>query len=309
MESGSKKISSRLGALIIVLGATLWGTTGTFQAFAPEGTSPLALGEVRITLAGLFLLVWVIYKEGIRSLRGPWATGSVLLSASGMAGFQLCFFAAVLKTGVAVGTMVTIGSSPIIAGLLGRVILGEKLTNKWKIATLMAVIGCCLIARGDGQTQFNLLGITLALMAGFSYGVMGLGMKNLQKSHSPLAIITAIMLTGALLASPVYAFVPLGWITTIRGITVSMGISLLSTTLAYALFSLGLTVVPISTAYTLTLAEPLTACLLGIFLLGEQLPPSGIAGIVLLFSGVVFMATEGEKTDQGQKSPTYRNKI
>ncbi|WP_448807888.1 EamA family transporter, partial [Aminobacterium mobile] len=41
--------------------------------------------------------------------------------------------------------------------------------------------------------------------------------------------------------------------------------------LPYILFALGLTLVPVAKVYTLSLSEPLTACLLGILLLGERL--------------------------------------
>ena len=43
---------------------------------------------------------------------------STYIGAAGMASFQLTFFAAVKLTGVAMGTVVAIGSAPIFAGLV-----------------------------------------------------------------------------------------------------------------------------------------------------------------------------------------------
>jgi DME family drug/metabolite transporter len=48
--------------------------------------------------------------------------------------------------------------------------------------------------------------------------------------------------------------------------------------------------VPTATAVTLSLAEPLTAGLLGVFLLGEQLTPLAWLGIAFLFMGLALLA-------------------
>jgi DME family drug/metabolite transporter len=71
---------------------------------------------------------------------------------------------------------------------------------------------------------------------------------------------------------------------------VALHLGLLATAAAYALFSRGLSQVPVATAVTLSLAEPLTAGLLGVFLLGERLTAWALLGIVLLLSGLILIA-------------------
>ena len=67
-------------------------------------------------------------------------------------------------------------------------------------------------------------------------------------------------------------------------------LGLFATALAYILFGKGLRLVPLATAVTLSLAEPLTAGMLGVLLLGEKLSlPAGL-GIVLIFSGLVVLS-------------------
>jgi DME family drug/metabolite transporter len=56
------------------------------------------------------------------------------------------------------------------------------------------------------------------------------------------------------------------------------------------LFARGLRAVPVATAVTLSLAEPLTATTLGLFVLGERLTPSALLGIGLLFSGLALLS-------------------
>ena len=63
----------------------------------------------------------------------------------------------------------------------------------------------------------------------------------------------------------------------------------------YTLFAQGLRLVPVATAATLTLAEPLTAGVLGVFFLHEPLTPVAVLGIALIFSGLVVLTTERGK--------------
>jgi len=64
--------------------------------------------------------------------------------------------------------------------------------------------------------------------------------------------------------------------------------------LAYSLFAHGLQRVPVATAATLTLAEPLTAGMLGVFLLGERLAPQAWLGVGLIFVGLGVIAQKSK---------------
>jgi DME family drug/metabolite transporter len=79
-----------------------------------------------------------------------------------------------------------------------------------------------------------------------------------------------------------------------RGMAVALHLGLLATAVSYGLFARGLKSISVGTAATLSLAEPLTAALLGVVVLGEHLSLSQVSGIVLLFGGLLFLAL-GEK--------------
>jgi DME family drug/metabolite transporter len=75
-----------------------------------------------------------------------------------------------------------------------------------------------------------------------------------------------------------------------RGALVVLHLGLVTVGLAYTLFGQGLKRVPVSNAVTLTLAEPMTAGILGVLLLGEQLTLQAGLGILLIFSGLALLA-------------------
>src|ERR671918_762730 len=96
----------------VLLAAILFGTTGTAQALGPEAADPVGVGAARVLVGGVLLAA-----VGRGALRGSWALRPVLVAVAGVAAYQLSFFAAVADTGVAVGTIVALGSAPTPAGL------------------------------------------------------------------------------------------------------------------------------------------------------------------------------------------------
>jgi len=285
----SVKQSSTIGVLFVLGAALLWGTTGTAQAFAPPGFDSTVIGTLRLVIGGLALLLLAGSKREIGSFR-EWKVLPVVLAGLFTATYQLCFFAAVAKTGVAVGTIVGIGSSPIAGGILGYLFRGEKPGKRWGVATTLAIIGCSLLSLGGGPLQVDPLGITLALGAGASYAAYTLAIKGLLDHHPPNAVMAVVVCVGALILSPLMIGRDLGWLLQPRAILVVLHIGLATMALSYWFFSRGLQRVPVATAVTLSLAEPMTASLLGIFVLGEVLTAQAFSGIGLIFSGLLILA-------------------
>lgn len=282
------------GTGFVLLAAMLWGTTGTAQAFAPAGFDSTVIGALRLALGGTALLGLALIRRNLGPLRG-WPLWPTFCAALFTAAYQLCFFAAVAKTGVAVGTIVGIGSSPIAAGLLSFLFRGERPGRLWMIATLLAIVGCAMLSLSGGSVAVDPLGIALAIGAGVAYAAYTLVIKGLLDGRSPDAVMAIVFCLGALLLAPLLFGRELGWLAQPRGIAVIFHLGLISAGLAYWLFARGLQLVPVSTAVTLSLAEPLTAGLLGVVVLGETLTPPAFAGIALIFAGLLLLTLGGRR--------------
>ena len=274
--------------------AVLWGTTGTAQAFAPDSASSLAIGAVRLAVGGGALLLFALLRGSLQHGQS-WPIAATLLGGASMAAYQPTFFASVAQTGVAVGTMVAIGSAPIIAGLIGVVVFRERPSRNWLLATGLAIVGCSLLVTAGGQVTVNPIGVLLALGAGASYAVYTYASKVLV-AKLPADAVTAVVFTlGAIFLAPLLFTLDMTWLTSTRGLLVALHLGIMATAVAYALYVRGLKKVKAETAVTLALGEPLTASLLGIFLLGEQLTLYGFIGIGFLFSGLALLTRADNK--------------
>lgn len=275
----------------------LWGTTGTAQALAPDGASPLAVGALRLLVGGAALLGFLFLRRPAPGTQtaGRLPGGPVLLAAGCMAAYQVLFFAGVARTGVAVGTIVGIGSSPVLAGLLGFLFRGERPGWRWGAATALAVAGCALLALAGKEIDIDLGGMLLAVGAGGAYATFSLASKGMLERHPVEQVMAVVFGLGALILAPLLLVEDTSWLADPRGIGVTAWLGLAATALAYSLFGQGLRLTQVATAVTLSLAEPLTAGTLGVALLGEQITPASAAGIALIFSGLVVLSIPAKR--------------
>ncbi|WP_394234339.1 EamA family transporter [Niallia oryzisoli] len=274
----------KLPPVFVLLAAILWGTTGTTQALAPEAAHPIAIGATRLAVGGLFLLL-VLLVIGKFNFRG-WPIKTTLLASFCMALYQPLFFSAVSVTGVAIGTVVAIGSAPIFSGLIEWVYVKNRPSKIWWNSTFLSIIGCLFIFVNKESLLVNPIGIIMALGAGLSFASYTFISRTLVENHSPLSVVAVVFTLSAIYLSPFLFIYNMSWIMSFRGMGVSLQLGIMATGIAYLLFSKGLVHVSSSTAVTLSLAEPLTAALLGVFLLNETLTITSWFGILLLILGI-----------------------
>lgn len=272
---------------MVVMAAVMWGTTGTARALAPADAAPVAVGAVRIAIGGAVLVALALVR-GTLSVR--WPPLPALAAAAGVALYQIAFFEGVARAGVAIGTIVGIGSAPVFAGVVAAIALGERPTRRWVAATTLAVAGVVLLSfpAAGGLVP---LALVLPLTAGAAYAVYATATKALLPGRDNVAVAALAFGGGALLLLPVLATADLSWLARREGVVAALELGLVATALAYVLFTGGLARIPVGWGATLSLAEPLTAALLGMLLLGETLSAGQWAGAGLVAAGLVVLAT------------------
>jgi DME family drug/metabolite transporter len=279
---------------LVLFAAVLFGTTGTAQALGPDA-SPLAVGSARIAVGAVLLALAAWLVRG--GAGGRWSRGTLAASAAGIAGYQLFFFAAVADTGVAVGTVVALGSAPAMAGLLARAVDGTPLDRRWAACTALATTGVLLLVLSGADAQVSVLGVVLAVGAGASYATYTVCSKLLlADGHAPEAVMARGFGLAAIALLPLLA-VKGGDVASPDGVALALYLGAIPTALAYVLFARGLKWLTPGETATLTLAEPLTAAALGTVVLSERPGALAIAGAVLVLAGLAALAAPRRTTD------------
>lgn len=279
---------SRAPLLLVLAAAALFGTTGTAQALGPDA-SPATVGAARVAIGGALLLIYASLNGELRAR--PWDLRLVAVSGLAVGIYQVSFFSSVSRTGVAIGTIVALGSAPALTGLLGRIVLGERPGRRWVFATMLATAGSALLVAGGGSIGVDPLGVVLALVAGLGYAVYTLiGKSQLDAGHPPTAVMATAFATGALVLAPVLLLGDTGWLAKPSGLALAAYLGVFTSALAYVFFARGLQALPSATVVTLTLAEPLTATTLGVVVLGERPSLLAFGGAALVLSGLLTLA-------------------
>ena len=286
-------MSQRLSYLLVLLGAVLWGTTGTSQTFMPQTIHPLAVGASRLAIGGFTLFIILLVMRKIDFRNWPWK--ATIYAAVSMAVFQYLFFSSVRLTGVAIGTVVTIGSAPVFSGLIEWVIVKHRPTRVWLSATVLAIAGCSLLFLNEEGVVVDPLGIAMSLGAGFLFAVYALVNKDVLDRVPTVPAVAVIFSLSALMLLPFLFLFETEGLFTGRGITVVLYLGIVATSVAYILFSAGLKRIPSSSAVTLSLAEPLTAALLSVIVVGERHDITSWVGITMLLGGILVLTLSGRK--------------
>lgn len=291
--------------LAVLAAAMLFGTTGTSQALGPDGTTPLSIGVVRMVIGGTGLAI-IAFLLAARHARhrpvdvappprlGVRPLALMVLTGVCISVYQPLFFLGTSSNGVAVGTVVALGSAPILAGLLEWALTRRMPSLVWIGATTLATLGVVLLGFGGeagGAGGTDPIGLLGSIGAGASFAVIANAQRRLlDDGWDPFTVVGGMGASSAVICALAMPFVDLSWLGTSSGAVMALWLGLATISIAYVLFTWGLSGLTAATAATLTLGEPLTASILGIVVLGERLSALAIVGLVVLGAGLALLA-------------------
>ncbi len=287
---------STQGLLLIVLSAVLWGTVGVAvkAIYGLSDTNPLSIGFLRLAISVPALFIAGRLVLGERMFRVARRDGALmLLLGVTIALYQVCYFGAIARVGVAIAVLVTLCTAPVIVALLSLWLFREKLTSKLMLALAFALLGTVLLVgiqpNSAGGQANTATGVLLALLSAFGYAVVTLCSRLIAGRYHPLQSLTIGFGTGALILLPfallngfVLSYPVSGWV-------LLLYLGLVPTVLAYVLFLSGIRHTTATAASITTLLEPLTSTLLAWLFFKEQLGVFGLLGAMLLLGAIVLL--------------------
>ena len=275
--------------LLVLFAAFCFATTGTSRALGPDSATSLGVAAIRFIVGALALFVITAFA------RRPLITTVSLplyiwiIAGFGQAMYGATFFAAVHETGVAVGTVVALGSAPILTGVLSALLFRSLPSRRWMLATAIAIAGMSLIVTSGKDRNISAIGIVYALGAGLGYALFALASKRIVESgvasDKAMARVFGI---AAVMLFPTLLFVNTDWIFTTGGVSLGLWLGVVTVALAYWAYASGLRNLEPRETTMITLAEPVVATILGAAVLDER--PAALAwfGIIMVIAALGY---------------------
>jgi len=203
---------------LVLLAASLWGTTGTAAFFLGSEVSPAAIGAATMGMGGIILAL--VGSGRTRAVAAdPGVRVWLVLGAIGATVYSLAFYQGMASAGTALGNIIALGLGPLVAALLEWV--GEsRRPPLWWAAVSGAVAGIVLMSLskvelGGGRVVDLSWGIVCAAIAGVSYGLYPCVFSRIMRAGhhpagvaggvfgvaAPVPLLVAFVQGGELLAS------------------------------------------------------------------------------------------------------------
>lgn len=275
----------------------------------------LSVAAMRLLVGAAGLLAFV----AVRDRRRPsarmgggvlvlWRRPVVWIMGAAVAGYQAFFFLGTSRTGVAVGTLISLAVAPFLAGLLGWALREGAPGWVWAVSTVIAIAGVALLMTGSIESGDG-WGMIAASVAGSCYAVYTVIGVRLSRGvdADPSAVLAASFSVGALILLP--AALTSGWWLSPAGVLEVLWLGLVATTLAYLLFGVGLRALQPGHIATLNLLEPAVATLLGVVVLGETLGVGGWVGCLLVVVALALLGIAETRPDAAQDGASVEEEV
>jgi probable blue pigment (indigoidine) exporter len=266
--------------LLTGLAPVIWGTTYLVTTeWLPPGY-PLTTSLIRALPAGLLLLAFVR-----RLPRGIWILRVFILGGLNFSIFwSLIFVSAYRLPGGVAATVIAL--QPVFVIVLSRLLLGAAMRWSAVAATLAGVLGVALLVLRP-NAALDAIGIAAGLGGAIAMALGTVLAKRWQPPVSALTFTAWQLVAGGLLLAPVALTVErrLPW-PTLDNLVGFVWLGLFGAALSYMLWFRGLARLGPQAVSPLVLMSPVTAVLLGWFVVDQVLTPMQLVGIALVLLSV-----------------------
>ena len=294
-------------SLIAIL-SILWGGSFFFVGVAVKEMPPLTIVLCRVALASIILLA-IVYLKGDKmpSSPGLWGAFIIMGALNNLIPFSLIVWGQThIESGLA---SILNATTPIFSVVLAHFLTREeRLTTNRISGVAIGWMGVAVLIgieslRGFGVEvigQIAVLGATLSYAFAAIYG-------RRFKGISPLIVATGMLCGSTIMMTPLALFVEQPWnlSPSSTSLMAIFGLAAISTSLAYIIYFRVLATAGATNLLLVTFLIPLSAILLGVMVLGEQLGWNAFVGMGLIFVGLIAIDGRLLKKFKPKEDPWY----
>jgi len=268
--------ATRRGVLLVACAAVCWSSGGLIARLVT--TTPWTTSLWRGLFATLFLAVVLRIVRG-RGIVAQWRDGGrpIAAVAACMALASSCFIFSLAYTSVA-NTLILISTGPYVAGLLGWLMLGERVAARTWITMGVALAGAVIMV-SDSYSRGAIVGDLLAIVMAVSFATATVLVRS--RPETPMAPASALATTlTALVALPFSE--PLRTTARDLGLLAAFGVG--NYGLGFLLFMAGARLIPAAQSALVGMLETVLGPL-WVWLVLDERP-----GVATLIGGALILA-------------------
>ena len=294
MSQSPKSMTLSDWGLILAL-SIIWGGGFFFIVIILRDVPPNTMVFLRLAVAVPPLLLW-LHFTGER-FPVDWKSWQSYLILGGMNVALPFILFAYGQVHISSGLASVLNATTPLWGVLVAHFLtsDEKATPARVVGVIIGFAGVAVMLGGDlsAGSAAAVLAQIACIVATLFYALASIyarGMGN--EGLSPMQIATGQVCAAALLMIPVVLMTETPWAIAVPGVpalAAMLGLSLISTSLAYVLYFRLLASAGATNSLLITFLIPVTAILLGVLFLGETMAPRQIGGMLLIALGLVAL--------------------
>jgi drug/metabolite transporter (DMT)-like permease len=271
---------------LLVLGATLcWSTEGLWVRLVQANDMQILFWSGGLMAPALG--IWLVFAHGRNVVRAVRDTGRPgLVAAASLALAYSGYIFALNRTTVA-NTYVLLATAPLMAAILGRIVLGERMRRRTLVAMLLAFGGVVTMVSDSlrgGQVWGDLIAMSTGLF--FAVNIVALRSAPLRDGR-PVDMMPSNAMAGVVIAV-FMTFVTDPLDVRDADIPFLMLIGLLSMSLGTWLFTRGVRYLQSAEAGLLCLTEAVLGPLLVWIVIAEMPTPQALLGAAIVLAALVY---------------------
>ena len=288
-----------IGIILTLLGATLWGVSGTSVQFIGNFRNMNLewLLTMRLITAGLLTVLygWIRQGNAIFNVFRNWrdTLGLVIFGVFGMALCQYTYFRSIVIAGAGIATVLQyLAPSMIIIYLLVR--YGKQPSTGEIISVILALAGtiCLMGNNGFSFESFRSDVLFWGLLSAVGVAVYSVSPVRLLATYGTIPIVGFGMLLSGLVAAALFQQ-PHSYATwDVWTVVGCFNVVFLGTIVSFNAYLEGVKRIGAVSGSILSSIEPISAAFFGWALLGNQFNWVGILGMAMIIATVIIIALE-----------------
>ncbi len=283
---GSKLKIKDIFDLIAV--AALFGGAFLFMRVAAPEFGAIPLIEVRLATATLILIPIIAVRGGMQEIARNWRP--IVIMAVLHYALPFCLFAYALLTLTGGYTAIVNASSPLFAGVIAWVWIGDRLQPVRIVGLLLGFAGVVLLVWDKVDMNLNAAGVSIAaaVSASFCYGLAAVLMKRNLTGVAPISVAAGSIATATIILLPLAIWFWPDTTPSLNAWVMTAALGMACTAVAFVLYFRLIASVGPTKAITVTFLVPVFAVAMGALMLGEPVTLSMIVGGAIILLGTAM---------------------